>query len=58
MSMQMEKRVTAEFEKVCNMLMSGQCVNIDNNVNIDNEFYAHFGMSVDEILSQLIDNLT
>ena len=54
----MEKRVTAEFEKVCNMLMSGQCVNIDNNVNIDNEFYAHFGMSVDEILSQLIDNLT
>ena len=56
--MKRNARVDAEFERLCNMLLNGQPVEGVNNVVLDNEFYARFGMSADDILGQLIDNLT
>ena len=47
-----------EFERLCDMLMNGQSVESLNNVILDNEFYAKFGMSAEDILCQLIDNPT
>ena len=56
--MKREIRSEEEFERLCNMLMKGQSVEGVNNVILDNEFYAKFGMSADDILCQLIDNPT
>lgn len=47
-----------KFERLCDLLMDGQPVDAVNNVILDNEFYAKFGMSADDILFQFIDNLS
>ena len=46
-------RINEDFERLCRMMMEDPSFRWRVSVDLDNEFYARFGMSADEVASCL-----
>ena len=46
-------RIKEDFEKLCQRILDAPSFRWHVGVSLDNEFYAHFGMSSDELSDQL-----
>ena len=46
-------RINKDFERLCQKMLDSSSLEGALSVGLDNEFYSHFGMSVEDISAQL-----